>query len=103
VRFGRPVQLKVFISSLMRGGSLDAERAEVASVIDDHPDLEAWMWERRANAGPYSSIEVCKGHAGTSDLLLLIVEDDLTDPTEAELSFPPLAGHVGYAAGLALG
>jgi tetratricopeptide (TPR) repeat protein len=82
--YGRPSTLKVFISSVMRDGSLTAERQEAASVVDAHPDTEPWLWERNADAGPYSSLEVCKGHASTSDILLLIVASDISDVTEAE-------------------
>ncbi|MDQ6927674.1 MAG: tetratricopeptide repeat protein [Actinomycetota bacterium] len=82
--YGRPATLKVFISSVMRNGSLAAERNAVAAVVDDHPDAEGMAWERNANAGPYSSVGVCTGHASTADVLFLVVSDDLTDVTEAE-------------------
>ena len=84
ILFGRPNRLKVFVSSEMRSRSLEKERYAVAEVADAHPDAEAWMWERSAHSGPYSSIEVCRGHAATSDLLMLIVSETLTYATEIE-------------------
>jgi tetratricopeptide (TPR) repeat protein len=68
----------------MRGGLLAAERAAAAKAVDGHPDAEPWLWERSADAGPYCSIEVCRGQAATSDVLILIVSDELTPATEIE-------------------
>jgi tetratricopeptide (TPR) repeat protein len=76
--------LKVFISSEMRSRSLEKERLAAAEATYEHPDAEAWMWERSAHPGPYSSLEVCRGQAATSDLLILIVSDTLTYATEIE-------------------
>jgi hypothetical protein len=84
VLYGRSATLRVFISSEMRTGRLRRERLAVASVVDKHPDAEPWLWERNARAGRYSSFEVCVGTARTSDILLLILADELTDVTEAE-------------------
>jgi tetratricopeptide (TPR) repeat protein len=68
----------------MRSRSLEKERLAAAEAADEHPDAEAWMWERSAHPGPYSSLEVCRGHASTSDLLILIVSSTITDATEIE-------------------
>jgi tetratricopeptide (TPR) repeat protein len=84
ILFGRPDRLKVFISSEMRSRSLEKERCAAAEAVDEHPDAQAWMWERSAHAGSYSSLEVCRGHAATSDLLILIVSNTLTYATEIE-------------------
>lgn len=84
VSFGRPESLKVFVSSVMRDGSLASERAATADVVDEFPGMEPWLWERNASAGPYSSVSVCLGQARTSDILVLIVGDDITDITERE-------------------
>ncbi len=84
VLYGRSAKLRVFISSEMRTGRLPRERLAVASVVDQHPDAEPWLWERNARAGRYSSFDVCVGIARTSDILLLILADELTDVTEAE-------------------
>lgn len=82
--YGRSSKLRVFISSEMRSGRLRRDRLATASVVDVHPDAEPWLWERHARAGSYSAFEVCVGTAKTSDILLLILGDDLTDVTEAE-------------------
>src|SRR5690606_11146236 len=92
VMFGRSEKLKVFISSEMRSEALTQHRMAVAKIIDAHPDAEAWLWERTANAGRYSAYDVCVGHARTSDLLLLILGDDLTDVTKAEWKAAKEAG-----------
>jgi hypothetical protein len=84
LRHGRSPKLRVFISSKMRGGVLKAERAAAAEAVDTHPDAEAWLWERSADAGPYCSIEVCRGQAATSDVLILIVSDEVTPATDIE-------------------
>lgn len=68
----------------MRGNALAEERQEVAHAIRGHPDTEPWMWEESPNAGPYCSLEVCRGHAATSDMLILVVSDELTEATELE-------------------
>jgi tetratricopeptide (TPR) repeat protein len=92
VLFGRPDRLKVFISSEMRRRSLEKERVAAAEAADEHPDAEAWVWERSAHPGSYSSLEVCRGHAATSDLLILIVSDTLTYATEIEWRAAKYAG-----------
>lgn len=82
--YGRSDYIRVFISSEMRSGTLAAERLAAAAVVDEHPDSEAWLWERSADAGRYSSLELCVNAAKTSDVLILILGDDLTDVTKAE-------------------
>ena len=68
----------------MRSGRLRPARLAAASVVDDHPDAEPWLWERHARPGGYSAFAVCVGTAQTSDILLLILAYELTDVTEAE-------------------
>lgn len=68
----------------MRSGALAKDRSVAAAVLDDHPDIEPWLWERQANAGRYSSYEVCVHNARTSDILILILAENLTPVTETE-------------------
>lgn len=82
--FGRPDRLKVFVSSEMRSGLLDAERVAAADAVEQSGYHFAWYWERDANAGPYSSEGVCLGHARTSDCLILLLATDLTPITRME-------------------
>jgi tetratricopeptide (TPR) repeat protein len=82
--FARPPWGKVFVSSKMSGGALQAERAAAIKAIERFPHLHAWAWERNAAAGPYYSEEECVGHARTSDALVLILEDELTEVTRKE-------------------
>ena len=82
--FGRAEQLRVFISSEMASGALAAERAAAADEVNKHPDFVAWKWEGSVSAGRYPSLEECIGNAQTSDLLILILGDGLTDATKAE-------------------
>ena len=82
--FGRPSKLKVFISSEMRTHSLDAERVAAAEAVEEIGIHFAWYWERDADAGPYSSENVCLGQARTSDCLVLILGSTLTDITRKE-------------------
>ena len=82
--FARPELPKVFISSRMRGGVLAGERLAVAREIESTRMARAWYWERDAHGGPFSSFNVCVGHAASSDALFLILTDDLTRTTRAE-------------------
>lgn len=82
--FGRAEQQRVFISSEMASGALAAERAAAADEVNKHPDFMAWKWEGSVSAGRYPSLEECIGNAQTSDLLILILGDDLTEVTKAE-------------------
>lgn len=82
--FGRPEKLKVFVSSEMRSKRLAAERVAAAAAAEELGVHFAWYWERDANAGPYSSENVCLGQARTSDCLVLILGEILTDITRRE-------------------
>jgi|GEM_PF-2969127 len=78
--------LKVFVSSKMKGGALKAQRRRALETIDAFPVTKAWAWERDASAGPYSSEAECVREAGTSDALVLILDEDITPITRAELT-----------------
>lgn len=83
--YARPADhWKIFVSSKMAGGALRDERAAAIEAIDIFPLARAWAWERNANAGPYSSERECVAQAGTSDGLVLIVDDELTAITRKE-------------------
>jgi len=82
--FGRGGHLKVFVSSQMRDDVLAAERRVAIRAIDSQAYYRAWAWERDAAAGPYSSEKVCVGHAASSDALVLLLADDLTNVTAKE-------------------
>jgi tetratricopeptide (TPR) repeat protein len=82
--FGRPDRLKVFISAKMASGALKDERVASAEVVERFEGMSAWYWERDATAGSYYSVEECIGEAQTSDALVLILEDDLTEVTRKE-------------------
>ncbi len=81
---GRPEKLKIFVSSKMAGGVYVLERKHCAKSIDGSGFARAWFWERDAQAGPYSSEQVCLQQAATSDGLILILGDDLTPITGKE-------------------
>lgn len=82
--YGRDDRLKVFVSSKMAGRALESERAAAVEHIERFPSMRAWAWERDAVAGSFYSEEECVGQAATSDALVLILEDDLTDITRKE-------------------
>jgi hypothetical protein len=90
--FGRPDRLKVFVSSEMRSKALEHERLVVAEAAEETSAHFAWYWERDADAGPYSSERICLGHARTSDCLVLILADKLTDITRQEFYEAKQAG-----------
>jgi hypothetical protein len=89
---GRPRHLKVFVSSKMRGGVLAVERGAAVEAIDTMPWYRAWAWERDAAPGPYSAWRVCVGHAKTSDVLVLLLSDDLSPITRKEYRAAKRAG-----------
>lgn len=74
----------MFVSSEMRSKRLAAERVAAAEAAEELGVHFAWYWERDANAGPYSSENVCLGQARTSDCLVLILGETLTDITRRE-------------------
>jgi tetratricopeptide (TPR) repeat protein len=84
--------VRVFISSKMQGEAFRRERAAVARAIESLPALRAWYWERDAHAGPYCTHELCVSTARTSDGLVLLVGDEITDITRDEF-------FAAYAAG----
>ncbi len=84
VVFGRPQRLKVFVSSEMRSGRLSEARQAVADAIEESGFHDAWYWERDGHAGPFSSGPVCVGHAETSDYLILVLGETLTEITRDE-------------------
>jgi len=84
VVFGRPQRLKVFVSSEMRSGRLNDARQAVAEAIEESGFHDAWYWERDGHAGPFSSRPVCVGQAETSDYLILVLGEVLTDVTRDE-------------------
>jgi hypothetical protein len=64
--------------------TLSDERLAAAEAVESMGIGVAWYWERDARAGPYSSESVCIGYARTSDCLVLILADELTDITYKE-------------------
>jgi tetratricopeptide (TPR) repeat protein len=96
--YSRPDYFKVFVSSKMAGGVLVKERAAAAEAAEEFPLARAWYWERDAPAGSYYSEEECVREAGTSDAIVLILEDELTPTTRAEYA----AAHAGGATAIIL-
>src|SRR3954447_15784974 len=90
--FGRADRLKVFVSSKMTGGVLKPERRAAVRIIERFPSMRAWAWERDAVAGAYYSEEECVGNAATSEALVLILEDELTQVTRKEYIAAKRAG-----------
>jgi hypothetical protein len=90
--FGRPEKAKAFISSKMRDGALKKERLAVAKEIEVTRLAKAWYWERDGFAAPVCARKICVGHAGTSELLILIIEDEITPITLAEYRAAKVAG-----------
>lgn len=83
--YARPSKLKVFVCSQMRGGALAAERAVAIDVLVAQPWAEPWAWEKDAtNGGPYSASRICVHHAATSDCMVLILANRLTEVTKQE-------------------
>jgi tetratricopeptide (TPR) repeat protein len=83
---------RIFISSKMAGGALKAERIAAIEAVEEFPLSRPWAWERSADAGPYCSELECIAQAGTSDGLVLIVEDELTPITRSEFEAARTAG-----------
>ncbi len=96
ILYERPVKQKVFVSSQMHGGALVNERQAAAKAINDTGFAFAWLWENDACAGPYSSEEICLGHARTSDGLVLILAKRLTPITRKEYEEADNAGVPRY-------
>lgn len=74
----------MFVSSEMRSGSLSDARLAVAEAIEESGFHDAWYWERDGHAGPFSSRPVCIGQAETSDYLILVLGETLTEVTRDE-------------------
>ena len=87
-----PDYWKIFVSSKMNGGPLKAERLATVEAIEELPLTRPWAWEHSADAGPYCSERECVAQAGTSDGLVLIVEDEITAITRSELKAAQDAG-----------
>ncbi len=87
-----PEDGKIFVSSKMSGGALKTERRAAAEAIEEYPPWRAWTWEDSAAAGPYCSESECVRQAGTSDGLVLILEDEITPVTRSELKAAQDAG-----------
>ncbi len=87
-----PEDGKIFVSSKMSGGALKAERWAAAEGIEEGLPWRAWTWEESAAAGPYCSEPECVRQAGTSDGLVLILEDEITPVTRSELKAAQDAG-----------
>ena len=83
---------KIFVSSKMNGGALKAERRAAVEAIEEFPLTRPWAWEHHAVAGPYCSERECVAQAGTSEGLVLIVEDEITPITRSELKAAQAAG-----------
>jgi hypothetical protein len=80
----RPSHLTVFVSSKMSGGTLTRERLAAARAAEGVDVVRAWYWERDANAGPVSALPLCVNQAAASEVLFLILEDELTPVTYKE-------------------
>jgi tetratricopeptide (TPR) repeat protein len=83
---------KIFVSSTMSSAALKAERRAAVEAIEEIPLWRAWAWEDSAEAGPYCSERECVAQAGTSDGLVLILEDEMTPITRSELKAAQDAG-----------
>jgi hypothetical protein len=83
---------KIFISSKMAGGALKAERLVAIEAVENFELTYPWAWEISADAGPYCAEQECVSQAGTSDGLVLIVEDELTPITRSEFKAARDAG-----------
>ncbi|XYH95544.1 hypothetical protein ACMHYB_48345 [Sorangium sp. So ce1128] len=80
--FEAPAPLTVFVSSRMRAG-LDNERTLTATIIDGLGLARAWLWERDGLNGPCER-ELCLTAARTSDVLVLLLGDDISPIVKAE-------------------
>ncbi len=87
-----PEHGKIFVSSKMSGGALKAERRAAVEAVEEFPLATPWAWEDNAEAGPYYSERECVAQAGTSDGLVLILEDEITPITRSELKAAQDAG-----------
>ena len=90
--YSRPAYFKVFISSKMVDGALAVERTAAVDAVKEFPLARPWSWERDAPAGSHYSKEECVRQAGTSEALVLIIEDELTPITRAEYAAAHAAG-----------
>ena len=92
ILYERSDELKVFVSSQMRGDVLLNERRTADRAIKKTGYATPWLWENDACAGPYSSEVICLGHARTSDGLVLILAQQLTPITQKEYEEADHAG-----------
>lgn len=84
ILYSRPHEFIVFISSKMANGALEKERRVAIETVNAFRPALAWAWETSAPAGSYYSEEECVRRAGTSDALILILDDELTPVTRKE-------------------
>ena len=82
--FGRAAHLRFFLSSRMSDHSLDAERRIAARTVMSLGFALPWWWEESGVASPLPAEDICVETARTSDGLLLLLGDSLTDVTRRE-------------------
>lgn len=92
VLYGRSRELRMFVSSVMRGSELVAERAAATQALDAMPPVQPWLWERQGVAGPHDAWEFCVRSARTSDAVILIIGSTLTEVTLDEYEAAREAG-----------
>lgn len=86
--YGRPTEyLQVFVSSQMNSGGLKVlvdERAAAIDAINAIEGTKPWAWEISAPIGMYHSETICVEYARNSDMLVLILAEELTNITHKE-------------------
>lgn len=92
VLYGRSRDLRMFVSSVIRGSELVAERAAATQALDAMPRVEPWLWERQGVAGPHDAREFCVRSSRTSDAVILIIGSTLTEVTLEEYEAAREAG-----------
>jgi hypothetical protein len=75
---------QVFISSQMRRGALNCERASVREVILKFPTLKPWDWENEGPSGPSTPMDYCLREVERSYAFILVVGGTLTNHTHQE-------------------
>lgn len=87
--------LMLFVSSRMDVG-LRRERLAVAKAVKAFGDLaRAWLWEQDGVAGP-SERSMCVATAGSTDVLVLLVQDDVSPIVRAEFNAAYAAGAICF-------
>lgn len=77
--------LRIFISSKMNG-TLDDERYATAKAITHLDGHHPWLWEADALVGVLHSVNECVKFARTSDGLVLLLADELSEVVSAEFA-----------------